>query len=467
MLKILLAPPDEFKAFLDQTSDALDTEELEVNFGHAKEFLGDNFIYALAPGSRLKYIQDKLAEKGVKDFNENGADSQRIATIMQVVYKLDMSIAEPSAVMFMLGPFELKLMAKMGLIEETPDGCLKLPESTSEDDIFGDMPLEERAKIEAQVKEVMIEDYGDREKGEIKDNANANFESRNFGLPGHLPLPKAMQPGIEILRQKYIKKFGRPEKLGKYICPIDKPIIDFCSSIIERETGKKVPGTKFLIDYNQNSPYTSGNDVVIPSMALADNSLLVQSITSEIPHLIVPHEDLTIDYFKKDRLSFFRRNAWSEGVPMRLQEKVLEEYIAAVGSDFSAEIGIISTVNQGVMLERSMHPAFIKVSGLETMMNYTVYYDMSYMYGWHFVRQLDGKQFRMHLNYEKPWESKKLGWNRKSLEPKDRTAIEGFYNQIRKVTEDKYKSSLKEKEYNLLTKAFDKWKADFLPSQKA
>jgi hypothetical protein len=412
-------------------------------------------------------VWDKLAEKDVKDFDDNGADSQRIATIMQVVYKLDMSIAEPSAVMFMLGPFALKLMAKMGLVEETPDGCIKLPEGTSKEDIFGDMPLEERAKIEAEVKKQLIEDYGDRDKGEFKNNADANFESKNFGLPGHLPLPKAMQPGIEILRQKYIEKFGRPEKLGKYICPINRQVIDFCSSIIERETGRKVPGTKFLIDYNLNSPHMSGNDVVIPSMALADESLLMQSITSELPHLIVPHEDLTIDYFEKDRLSFFRRNAWSEGVPMRLQEKVLEEYITKIGSDFSAEEAITSTVNQGVMLERSMHPAFIRASGLKTMTNYIVYYDMSYMYGWHFVRQLDSKQFRMHLNYEKPWESKKLGWNRKSLEPKDRAAIEGFYNQIRKVTEDKYKGSLKENEYNLLTKAFDQWKADFLPSQKA
>jgi hypothetical protein len=460
-----MMPQKEFEAFLDQTSGALDTEELKINFDHAKEFLGDNYFYSIAPGSRLGYIQEKLKEKGVKDFTETGADSHRIATIMQLIYGLDTSVPEPSALMFMFGPFMIDTMKQLGMLSENPDGSISVPDKAQAE--IESLPIEDRLKMEAEAKTAAQEAFGNPETGDLsEENLHTNYEARNFDLPGHLSLPAEMQPNIEILRQKYIEKFGKPEKLGRYICPVDTYVIKFCSSIIEKETGKKVPETRFLIDHTHDAPYLHRKDVVIPAIALADDGMLVQCITAELPHLMFEPEELNIQDFEKDRIGFFKRSAWSEGVPLRLEEKILEEYINKTFATVSPATIIINIAKQGVPLH-AMHPAYIKVSGLDTVMQFSVYNGMSYLYGWHFVRQLDGKQFRKHLDYEKPWDSKKLGWNKKPLSSEDFTAMEKLYAVERAASEIRYEGALKEDAYNAMIKAFDQWKADFLPSQKA
>ena len=460
MFSLFTIPSNEFRAFLDQTSKSLDTKELEINFGYAKEFLGDNYFYSIAPSSRLKYIQDRLKEKGVKDFTETGADSHRIATIMQLIYGFDMSIPEPAALMFLFGPFMINTMEQMGLLSANPDGSVCLTDKAFAE--TESMPLEERLKIEAKMEIVTQEAFGNSETGELsEENVHSNFELKNFALPGRLGLPKEMQPNVEILKLKYIEKFGKPEKLGRYICPIDKPVINFCSQIIERETGKKLPETEYLLDFDHSAPYLCKNKVAIPAVAITDESMLVQCIAAELPHLIFPFEGLAIDDFKKDRLLFFKRDSWVEGVPLRLQEKVLEEYLARAGIRMSASKAIAGIAKQGIPLEQHMHPAFVELEGMKTMMNYAVYSGISYIYGWHFVRQLDGQQFKKHLNYEKPWDSKKLGWN-KPLNEADQKAVEAIYNTMRNASDNRYKGVLKEEHYNMMMKAFDQWKADFL-----
>ncbi len=465
MFSSFMVPQKDFKAFLDQTSGALDTEELNINFGYAKEFLGDNYFYSIAPSSRLKYIQDKLKEKGVKDFTETGADSHRIATIMQLIYGLDMSVPEPSALMFMFGPFMIDTMKQLGMLTENADGGISLTDKVQA--ATDSLPIEDRLKMEADMKKVTEEAFRNPETGELSaESVHANYESDNFDLPGQLALPAEMRPNIEILRQKYLEKFGKPEKVGRYICPVDSYLVKFCSSIIEKETGKKVPETKFLIDHNHDAPYLHKKDVVVPVIALTDEGMLVQCITAELPHLMFEPEDLNIQDFEKDRIGFFKRSAWSEGVPLRLQEKVLEEYINKTFATVSPATIITNIAKQGVPLH-AMHPAYIKASGLDNVMQFSVYNGMSYLYGWHFVRQLDSKQFRKHLNYGKPWCSKKLGWNQKPPSSEDFTAVEKLYNVERAASETRYKGALKEDAYSLMIKAFDQWQADFLPSQKA
>ena len=87
---------------------------------------------------------------------------------------------------------------------------------------------------------------------------------------------------------------------------------------------------------------------------------------------------------------------------------------------------------------------------------------MSYPFGWYFVRKLDSETYRSLLHSENAVESPVLGWN-KPLERKDYGALRDLYRQIREGTRERYRGTLKGKEFRMLMNAFDDWERDFLP----
>jgi len=457
---LLTVTPEEFKGILDANSGALDHKSFVDCAALAREFLEDNFLYTLAPTSRLGYIQEKIRGKGLKDFQQ--VDSHIIAAMMQFVYKLDMSCSAQTGLEMLVQPFVFEEVRKSGAISVDKDGFFSTNETYLKEieeklsNALGEDKL-------AELKEALEELVTDKQTGEISGSSlDANIEHMDFGFHGHSVIPKAIEQNVETMRQKYIEKFG-DAKLGKYMCPVDKGIVDFCRTVYVQETGLKLPEARILIDYEGHNPHTTDEGIVVPAVCLTDKLALLQCIMAELPHIGSAHLRL-VENFKKDKGEDFKETAWEEGVPLRLQEVCIEAYVSrhyrGVDPKQVAYSAIDGIAKQGIILTPFLHPHFLKTHGVETALEFSVYNGMAYSYGWHFVRKLDGETFKKLLQSKRPWNSKELGWNRK-MRNEDRKQLEKHYEIRRKSTVERFGPVLGE-DLPLLEKAFDKWRKDYL-----
>lgn len=457
---LLQSPENEFRAFLDGSLSVLDAKETQNCATLAKEFLANNFLYALAPRSRLQYIQELLEEKSLEDFTET-VDSHKISALMQFVYGVDMSLDKRTAFGMLLAPLLLGDMERQGLLN-IENGRIFLPEEALEKAKLN-LPPEMRSTLEAQI----VNMQRDSKTGEISpDSFNKNFEDFSFGLAGELHVPEELWPNIEILRQKYFAKLGKPEKVGRYICPFDKKVLEFCSDAVERETGKKLPSTEVLVDYLSRNPYNANGKIILPPVALSDKFALVQCFVAELPHIMPSHYDETrIDDFVKDKKGFFKVHAWSEGSPLRLQEIATRDFAKTFGQLTMSDenfgfVWMSGIAKKGIILEPFLHPVLLKQYDIETILDFSVYHGMAYPFGWHFVRKLDRETYKGLLDAEKPWESRALGWNGPLKKP-DRKVLKDIYNVERNTSLQTYEQILGE-HTQTLARSFSAWESEYL-----
>src|SRR3989442_907935 len=94
---------DELESFVRENIDGIKGPELAKAMEYAHRFVADNAIYQLAKSSRLPYIQRRLKEEGINDFED--VDSHIIAAMLQTFYRVNMNFAPSFALMQLHAPF--------------------------------------------------------------------------------------------------------------------------------------------------------------------------------------------------------------------------------------------------------------------------------------------------------------------------------------------------------------------------
>ncbi len=441
--------PETLKAFIRNNVSGLEKYEKSAVF--AKTIAADDNLFILSPNSRLRYIQGKIKHDGLKDFSD--VDSHTIAEMLQFVYGVDMN-ARPDAVFdHMIMPFVTEENRRKGYIECSDDGMIRSAITEEQAKAF-----KKELGLTSEEEEKMNSFLSSLFEGDV--DINEIYERNFFGHEGSYNVTdERLTKGLEILADAYKERFGNPGKRGEYKCVVRAEILDNCKKLMKRETGRDAPGAKILFDTKSDTYYVDNGCIILPYAFLQDPVAGLQGILFGMSHLILGNSERGYENFLKDRKREFKRVSWEEGVAGRMIEAGLKD--AQKKGDLKGcriKEEIAKGFAQQLSVGYSLHPVSIKKHGLGHMVTYDVYVDMSYPYGWHFVRKPDRGTFIKMLDGGTPWNNPDIGWNR-PLNMQSRKYFE-LVTAAKRILAGRYSDNPDVMEAVL--NSLDEWKREFL-----
>jgi hypothetical protein len=418
---------EELKSILNKPG-RLDDELLGKSMEMAKRLAGEDMIYSLSENSRLDYVKKMMRDYGLRE--KVDVDSHEVAIAMQGIYGVNFGVNPNAAFEFLYHPFN--------------DKPIELPDAKEVK-----LSKKEEKRIEKNFDKIV----------------NEMFENMLFDTQLHEEFKDGVSKSyMSCLREAYLNKFGQPEKRGTYSQLLDQDILEFCRGVVKDETGISPPEIKILLDTRSLCPSIQNNNFNVPSIALQRKDWVVNSLLAELPHLVTKQKEADLKEFAKDRKTFFKKQAWHEGVPEVVREKGLAKLYEEAGIKNPGATAA-SAVNEshgrkGVMLEHVSN-AFRRYMSDEEILGTVAYNSIAYPVGWRLARKLPKPDFVQLVSDPRAYESPKLGWN-SQITGEDRTFINNELVMMKNATKAKYNGKVDSSIWRGAIKAVDMWAKDFL-----
>lgn len=463
---------EELKKYIEQNTSCINTTETREDVLYAHKIAADNFLYSIAPNSRLKYLEDTMKKDGYtptpKSDSDQVLDCHAIASILQGVYDIDMNVASDLCAEMILGNFAAKRMEDAGLVKSN-DGHMEVTEEgLRQADEFKRKIIESGTMTEEQFKkfeEAMIES--------IK-NIDSITEQSGFNYIGRVVLTEDLKLPLELAKKEYISLYGEPKR-GKYICPINEEIVKFCFDSIDSETGQKIDRkTNILVDYNVEAPYACVDNckpdtkyIVLPSIVIDNNATIAICLLQEGVHTIKTSGDYSIKDFLDNKIEWFLKTSWDEGITMVVTERRLKELLTKpnlIGGInlFPAQAAydiIYNTVLEAPKPEKFLHPIEMKDKKESQILGFSVYYNLTYPFGWYSLRELDKEDIHKMFNEKEPHKNPKLNWN-SHLKGNAKKNMKHMVNVQRQKTMERFREDPRTRD--ILLRYYRQWENDFL-----
>jgi hypothetical protein len=422
---------DELKNIVSRNAHNLDDPVIKENVEMAKRIVGEDDLYNVSPNSRLAYVKRKLQSEAK---GSRTLDPIAIAIFMQEVCGVSAGADPENSFAYLYHAL------RKDLLEETRVEKLK--------------PLSKIEERELEKLAIGLED------AQVKYFENATFST---GLEAETPKP--VQEFFDYMQGVYKNKFGEPEKIGEYHCPISQEILDFCNKVVEEETGVRPPQIKVFIDIEKDVPYLlEGKEkgVAIPSASIGSGITTVESLLNEMPHLVTNYNRLRGNDFVVDRKSFFKELARLEGIPEVVKEgafrRILEKGYQKNASERAKNLMIKTYSERPVMLQ-FVSNAFLKYTTMENTVGFATYYTIAYPVGWYCLRKLEKPDFVSVVSDPESYERPDIGWNGK-FSGDDRIFINNTLVKMNVETKRRYKD--RPDLVKMASRQTDIWRKDFL-----